>query len=227
MCLAGVRAFQHSGCAHHDKFKKRVAAWRLRAPSQIQKSGTRAERNRRDAGATVGRSDSITVVLHRAGQGAISVAANSNQQLETPAVTQGRTALFKTRALIVTSVICQVAGNAMLSHGLHHQETAVSSSFMHYVYAILNPWAIAGVVVLCCWMISNLSLLSRADLSYVLPITGSMSFILIALVGHFVLHEHVSWVHWVGICTITVGVLLVLETSPLTVTVHDAPEDER
>jgi drug/metabolite transporter (DMT)-like permease len=140
---------------------------------------------------------------------------------------QDRTALLKTRILIACSVIGQVAGNALLSHGLHHQETGVSSSFFHYVYAIANPWAIAGVVVLCGWMISNLSLLSRADLSYILPITGSMSFILIALVGHFLLHENVSWVHWVGICVITIGVLLVLETSPLTVTVHEAPEDER
>ncbi|MGH9523148.1 MAG: EamA family transporter [Terriglobales bacterium] len=138
-----------------------------------------------------------------------------------------RTALLKTRALIVASVVCQVAGNALLSNGLHHEENGLSSSFLHYVYAIANPWAIAGILVLCCWMISNLSLLSRADLSYVLPITGSMSFILIALVGHFFLHEAVSWVHWVGICTITIGVLIVLETSPLTVQVHEAPEDEQ
>lgn len=140
---------------------------------------------------------------------------------------QDRIALFKTRALIVISVVCQVAGNALLSHGLHHEGNAVSSSFLHYLFAVANPWAISGILVLCCWMIANLSLLSRADLSYVLPITGSMSFILIALVGHFLLHERVTWTHWVGISTITVGVLIVLETSPLTVQVHEAPEDER
>src|SRR6185437_2847091 len=102
---------------------------------------------------------------------------------------QDRTALLKTRILIACSVIGQVAGNSLLSHGLHHQDAGVSSSFLHYVNAIANPWAIAGVIVLCGWMIANLSLLSRADLSYVLPITGSMSFLLIALVGHFFLKE--------------------------------------
>ena len=143
-----------------------------------------------------------------------------------PDGTNDHAALLKTRVLIVISVLCQVAGNALLSHGLHHEGNGISSSFLHYVYAIANPWAIGGIIVLCCWMISNLSLLSRADLSYVLPITGSMSFILIALVGHFVLHEQVSWVHWAGICIISIGVLMVLETSPLTVQVHEAPEDE-
>ena len=90
-----------------------------------------------------------------------------------------------------------------------------------------NPWAIAGVVLLTCWMIANLSLLSRADLSYALPVTGSVSYMLIALVGHFFLGERVSLSHWVGIIIITAGVLLVIETSPLTVSVHEAPEDER
>ena len=140
---------------------------------------------------------------------------------------QERTALLKTRALIVASVAGQVAGNSLLSYGLHHEANGLSSSFLHYVYAIANPAAIAGVVLLSGWMIANLSLLSRADLSYVLPITGSMSFILIALVGHFFLHENVSWTHWAGICIITIGVLIVLETSPLTVQVHQAPEDEQ
>ena len=144
-----------------------------------------------------------------------------------PDALQDRSALLKTRALIVISVACQVAGNALLSAGLHHEGTGLSTSILHYLYAIANPAAVAGILVLCCWMISNLSLLSRADLSYVLPITGSMSFILIALVGHFFLHERIPWAHWVGICTISVGVLIVLETSPLTVQVHGAPEDEQ
>ena len=144
-----------------------------------------------------------------------------------PNVPQDRTALLKTRALIAVAILGQVGGNALLSHGLHRHSIAVSSSFLHYLHAIANPWAIAGVIVLTGWMISNLSLLSRADLSYVLPITGSMSYILIALVGHFFLREEVPWTHWAGIAIITIGVALVLETSPLTVTVHDAPEDER
>jgi drug/metabolite transporter (DMT)-like permease len=50
---------------------------------------------------------------------------------------------------------------------------------------------------------------------------------LIALVGHFFLDEPVSLAHWIGIAIITAGVVLVIETSPLTVAVHEAPEDER
>ncbi len=138
---------------------------------------------------------------------------------------QDRTALLKTRALILAVILGNVVGNALLSRGLHHG-SRLFSSFAHYLYAVANPWAISGVIVLAVWMIANLSLLSRADLSYALPVTGSISYVLVALVGHFFLGERVSAVHWIGIAIITVGVVLVVETAPLTVEVHGPPEDE-
>jgi multidrug transporter EmrE-like cation transporter len=140
---------------------------------------------------------------------------------------QDRAALLKTRALIVAVIVGNVAGNTLLSRGLHRGGSELTPSVTHYLFAVLNPWAVAGVVLLAAWMLANLSLLSRADLSYALPVTGSVSYMLIALVGHFFLGEPVSLVHWIGVAVITAGVVLVIETSPLTVTVHEAPEDER
>ncbi len=136
------------------------------------------------------------------------------------------TSNHKTRALIMAVIVGNVAGNTLLSRGLHRHSQQISSSFLHYVYAIANPWALGGMALLACWMIANLSLLSRADLSYALPVTGSLSYLGVALVGHFLLGEHVAWVQWIGVCVITLGVLLVVETSPLTVEVHGPPEDE-
>ena len=142
-------------------------------------------------------------------------------------MSEDRTSLLKTRTLILVVIVGNVAGNALLSRGLRQPSSHLSASLMHYVYAVANPWVIAGVVLLCGWMVANLSLLSRADLSYALPVTGSVSYMLIALVGYFFLGERVSAIQWLGIVIITVGVVLVIETSPLTVAVHEAPEDER
>jgi drug/metabolite transporter (DMT)-like permease len=60
-------------------------------------------------------------------------------------------------------------------------------------------------------MITDLALLSAADLSFVLPVTAS-AYILIALAGHFLLHDRISWVRWMGIATITAGVILAEKT---------------
>jgi uncharacterized membrane protein len=65
------------------------------------------------------------------------------------------------------------------------------------------------------WLISQLSLLSRVDLSYVLPVT-SISYVLTALMGKFLLHEPVSTERWTGIGLVVLGVSLVARTVPRT-----------
>jgi len=65
------------------------------------------------------------------------------------------------------------------------------------------------------WLISQLSLLSRVDLSYVLPVT-SVSYVLTALMGELLLHERVSTERWIGIGLIGLGVSLVGRTVPRT-----------
>ena len=104
----------------------------------------------------------------------------------------------KTQILVALVVVTNVLGNA-------------SFSPVDYLRAFANPSAIAGTLILIVWILSDLALLSRADLSFVLPVTAS-AYVLVALVGHFVLHDHISWQRWTGILLITGGVILAEET---------------
>jgi drug/metabolite transporter (DMT)-like permease len=109
------------------------------------------------------------------------------------------------------AIVTQVAGNVFVSHGMRGGGAFVSASPLEYLRA-LNPWTLAGVCMLATWMITDLALLSRADLSFVLPVLAT-SYVLIAVVGHFVLGEQVSGIRWTGIALITLGVLMA-ETTP-------------
>ncbi len=113
--------------------------------------------------------------------------------------------------LIVLVVISNVIGNVSLSHGMRQTGAIVSASPLDYLRAFANLWTVAGVVVLAIWMVSNLALLSRADLSFVLPVTAS-GYVLIALAGHFGLGERISAVRWIAIVAISFGVILAEET---------------
>jgi len=108
-------------------------------------------------------------------------------------------------------VVTNVLGNVSLSHGMHQVGRIVSASPFQYLRAFANPWTLLGICILVIWMLSDLALLSRADLSFVLPVTAS-AYVLVALLGHFLLHEHISWERWVGIVLITGGVILAEET---------------
>jgi uncharacterized membrane protein len=126
----------------------------------------------------------------------------------------------KHRTYILTAivVVTNVVGNIALSRGMRNM-SVLSWSPLPYLHAILNPWVTIGVVILTVWMITDLALLSLADLSYVLPVTSS-AYILIAIAGHFALGEDISLLRWAGIIVITFGVILVGETPSRTTPEH-------
>ena len=117
----------------------------------------------------------------------------------------------RTHLFMVIFIVTNVLGNVALSHGLHHSAATMSASFFDYIHAV-NAWTLTGVCLLIVWMACDLALLSRADLSYILPFTASSN-VLIAFAGHFWLHEHISMARGIGILMISLAVLLA-ETTP-------------
>jgi uncharacterized membrane protein len=136
--------------------------------------------------------------------------------VEAPSSSTSSRVFFETTQLLTAMVVCtSVVGNTCLSHGMQQVGRIISASPLDYIRALINPWVLIGICILVVWMISDLALLSRADLSFVLPVTAS-SYVLIAIAGHFFLRDRISWEHWIGIILITGGVILAEETPPLT-----------
>lgn len=127
----------------------------------------------------------------------------------------------KTLFLATVAVLANVLGNFALSLGMREFGAVVSVSVGELLRPLLNVWVAGGICLLAIWLLSQLSLLSWADLSYVLPIT-SASYVLTALLGAVALHEYVSTAHWIGIGLIFMGVMLVGKTAPQTTPVHPA-----
>jgi uncharacterized membrane protein len=78
--------------------------------------------------------------------------------------------------------------------------------------AVLNPFVALGISLLIVWLFSHMTLLSWADLSYVLPVT-SIGYVLSAVAGKLFLHEDISRWRWAGILLIMSGVALVAHTA--------------
>ena len=121
----------------------------------------------------------------------------------------------KTQVLVLVVIVTNVLGNVSLSHGMHQVGPILAGSLLAYLKefarALENPWTLLGICILIVWMLTDLALLSRADLSFVLPVTAS-AYVLVAVGGHFILHDHISLARWTGIALITLGVILAEET---------------
>ena len=124
--------------------------------------------------------------------------------------------MTKPWGLMVTAILTNVSGDLLLSRGTHQLGQNLSSmSPLQYLQAFANPCTIIGICVLVCWLVAQLVLLSRADLSFVLPITAT-TYILIAIFGHFLFQEQLSRTQWTGIAAICVGTALAGRTPPRT-----------
>ncbi len=110
----------------------------------------------------------------------------------------------KTWACAGIVVLTQVFGNFFLKLGM----PAELPSPLSYITVLFRPWAALGVTLLVVWLLSRMTLLSWADLSYVLPVT-SIGYVLVAFVGRWKLDEQITGTRWAGILLIMIGVALV------------------
>ncbi len=99
------------------------------------------------------------------------------------------------------------AGDSLLARGMKDLGNVNVSlhNLSALLLAILNPWVALGILFLLTFFACYMSALSWADLTYVLPAT-SLAYVLVALVGHFRLHEEISPTRWLGIALIAAGV---------------------
>ena len=122
---------------------------------------------------------------------------------------------FKTNLLTTFVILTNVLGNFFLSWGMKHQVLHLGASPLPYIEVIFSPWVLLGTTLLIFWLLSRMTLLGWADLSYVLPVT-SVGYVLTAILGRYFFNEQISWQRWMGTMLIVIGISLVGLTLPNT-----------
>ena len=95
-----------------------------------------------------------------------------------------------------------------MAWGLKHQAVDLGLSPLPYIRLIFTPWVLLGTTLLILWLLSRMTLLGWADLSYVLPVT-SIAYVFSAVLGKVFFGEQVTWQRWLGTVFIVVGIIFV------------------
>jgi drug/metabolite transporter (DMT)-like permease len=116
--------------------------------------------------------------------------------------------------LVLAVVLLNAAGNLLMAWGMKHIPD-ISWSPVSYLRAIFNPFVAAGTALLILWLLTRMALLSWADLSFVLPLTG-LGYILNAALGRLFLNESITAAHWLGTLFVFAGTAMVGSTQQQT-----------
>ena len=100
-------------------------------------------------------------------------------------------------------------GHVILAKGMKVVGTAAIGSPLARTLA--NPWVLIGVALQAAFFFIYMALLSREDVSKVLPLT-TLNYIIVAVLAQLLLAEPVTPLRWTGIGFIVLGVFLVSRT---------------
>ena len=118
----------------------------------------------------------------------------------------------KTLVLVLIGTLIGGTGNVLLSKGMRSVGDLTEAPALRLgamvAAALTSPWLLLGVALQAAFFVMYLTLLSRAPVTQVLPLTA-VDYIVVALVARVLLAEAVTPTRWAGILLIVAGVFLV------------------
>jgi uncharacterized membrane protein len=125
---------------------------------------------------------------------------------------------IKTLIMVLAMVVCAVTGDLLLKRGMSEAGAIqfTGSGLAHGLVTMMTSAIIwLGILFLLGFMASQMTVMSWADYSYVMP-AGAFGYALQTFLAVVILHETVSVKRWIGVLLICVGVVLVGQTRPRT-----------
>ena len=121
----------------------------------------------------------------------------------------------KTLVLVLIATLIGGTGHVLLSKGMRSVGDLTEAPALRLgamvAAALTSPWLLLGVALQAAFFVMYLTLLSRAPVTQVLPLTA-VDYIVVALVARVLLAEAVTPTRWAGILLIVAGVFLVSRT---------------
>ncbi len=123
--------------------------------------------------------------------------------------------MTKTMVIVLIAAVLGGTGHVLLAKGMRPvgdlTEAPSHRLGAMVTRAVTNPWLIFGVVLQASFFFIYLTLLSRADVSLVLPLMA-VDYIVVAILAQYVLGEIVTPARWAGMGLIVAGVGLLSRT---------------
>jgi multidrug transporter EmrE-like cation transporter len=111
--------------------------------------------------------------------------------------------------LLFISISLAIAGQLLMKQGMMiFGKFPVTQLLVKLIPMVFQPYVFIGILCFAVSSVFWLVVLSRIDLSLAYPLV-SIAYIVTAIFSYYVFKENVSFIRWIGIITICLGVFLV------------------
>lgn len=111
--------------------------------------------------------------------------------------------------LILASVLLNSSAQVLMKKGMAQAESmSISQMLANMSFFIRNGWLWCAVGAYGLSFILWLGVLAKSPVNFAFPFL-SIGYVLVALAGHFLFGEHISFVQIVGFAAICMGVVLI------------------
>ncbi len=114
---------------------------------------------------------------------------------------------WRAMGVILLATLAVSVGEALLAKGMK-QTNSVTGDHWVQIRGILNPAVVFGTMLMTAYFILYMLALKWADISFVLPFTA-LSYLIVAVLAKYYLHETVTPFRWLGVAIIMLGVVVV------------------
>ena len=132
---------------------------------------------------------------------------------------------FRKYLVLAAIVLFGSCGDVCLSYAMKKAGPASATNIGQLIGFVFTPWVALGILLLIGFFASYMAALSWADLTFVLP-AASLSYVILALMARFLLHEQVTVTRWAGILLVSLGVAVVTQGPSLTQTRPETEEGD-
>ena len=111
--------------------------------------------------------------------------------------------------MLLTSIGLAAVAQLLMKHGMRIIGVFPAREIFSRLFSIiLNPFVFAGLFLFGISAVIWLIVLSRLELSFVYPMV-SIAYIIVAIASFFFFGEKVTYIRWIGILTICLGVFFI------------------
>lgn len=111
--------------------------------------------------------------------------------------------------ILMIGIYLLLSASGLICFKLGSSRTALITLIVHNAQMKLSTFSLVGILFYGCSFLLYLGLVSKYDLSYIVPVTTGIMYIIIFISSYIIFKEPITLVHVIGTILVLIGITMI------------------